>query len=1286
MQRPSRQLNSKAGFALIIAVSMMAFVVLVIISLTTVVSLELSTSSTIKADRIAKENARLGMLVALGQLQEAAGPDRRITAQAEIFNTTMNGSATGSNIISPQWTGIWTTTGTWGDETNLNNGEVEDYVEEWRGANARSRVDLARWLVSGNTGLEPGDPNYITPETDISALPQDDVTIVKDTSTTPSTEIKVLKEEIPDNANGHYAYWIADENAKARVDLADDHVTNPQSGTSEEEHFDLTKSFQVSQRSGLEFLDDMKNYPANTVEAEKLIDLSSAVSASKAAGLSTAQTIKIEDQYFSSLTPWSKGLLVDVKNGGLKRDLTQAFEYRNIFDQNFVLQLNGDDDTREPLYFIDDPVMTANGIDGVDSSGPNWSILRSYYRQYIPGTNDTRSSNAGETISGKEAVLRKTGDIEDYNYMMTDGPSYFDPYKDWAQGYGDAKNNFRLPKYHGWQTDNHVHSFEPKTRTRLPYQTVPDRLVNDENNQPGSPVADNYQLQSWMTPVISLLQLDYAMNVGDEGAEIIITPIIGLYNPYNTEISLNRLKVDWPLNPIVTISVDGIGTVRFGMRELMPPKDGGNIVFWIKNTGTSGKGSIDLLPGETRYFAIDRSNSVDYTSTPERITNRGIKLYWLKSNSGTYEVNSNDNETSSRSIYLTNYNAGAGGMIVPLAVAASDEYSAPRGHSKIKLATVTGESPITKYRSGVSVARDRAFGLTNNERAILNSLVPTDGKPRPGFTFKLELDEAIGTNLSIGFAGRELIQGHDKMFTDVSSSSAATVVDKYFPSIDDAARQDKILSVGFWLKTTNEANTPWRHLIDSNIRAISTNSEWDGFDESHGYLVTSTYTTEDPLGTRGILSQDTDDIQFHNGDRASGFWGGGTGLGGHHQVILFDRPRTPLLSLGGLQHANLGRYNFDPTYMAANSYANVRIPLNAIKSDTHTTTDYDLDGSGTEKNFTIFDTSYLVNEKLWDRYFFSGITSNATSSDLDDFKQGQSQFGNQRFSYNDQAGDLAYSQLENRIGNDTLFHNLAANIEVDGAFNVNSTSVDAWKAFLGGLSQDSLPVYDYDTGYQTEDGGIIASRFTWPYHGKVNLDTGSGDDNFWKGVREISEDELDDLAHAMVDQVKTRGPFLSFADFVNRSLTNDETGKSGALQAALDDPRRGVNTNSKLSNVSDSGPGSISGAGFHDVFPDTNMQAAGFPGYVLQGDILQRLAPVMTVRGDTFIIRSYGDYVDPLSGKVTGEAWCEAVVQRTVIPVDTDYISNPDELINPTNPQGRQFEVVSFRWLNENEI
>ena len=55
--------------------------------------------------------------------------------------------------------------------------------------------------------------------------------------------------------------------------------------------------------------------------------------------------------------------------------------------------------------------------------------------------------------------------------------------------------------------------------------------------------------------------------------------------------------------------------------------------------------------------------------------------------------------------------------------------------------------------------------------------------------------------------------------------------------------------------------------------------------------------------------------------------------------------------------------------------------------------------------------------------------------------------------------------------------------------------------------------------------------------------------------------------------------------------------------------------------------------------------AYGSAAYVDQADILRNLGAQLTPRGDTFVVRAYGDSLDS-AGKVQARAWCEAVVQR----------------------------------------
>ena len=74
------------GFALVMMLSLMAFVLLLVLSLTILVRVETKSAQLASAVQQAEQAALLGLKIALGKLQQAAGPDQRITATAALFD------------------------------------------------------------------------------------------------------------------------------------------------------------------------------------------------------------------------------------------------------------------------------------------------------------------------------------------------------------------------------------------------------------------------------------------------------------------------------------------------------------------------------------------------------------------------------------------------------------------------------------------------------------------------------------------------------------------------------------------------------------------------------------------------------------------------------------------------------------------------------------------------------------------------------------------------------------------------------------------------------------------------------------------------------------------------------------------------------------------------------------------------------------------------------------------------------------------------------------------------
>jgi hypothetical protein len=263
---------------------------------------------------------------------------------------------------------------------------------------------------------------------------------------------------------------------------------------------------------------------------------------------------------------------------------------------------------------------------------------------------------------------------------------------------------------------------------------------------------------------------------------------------------------------------------------------------------------------------------------------------------------------------------------------------------------------------------------------------------------------------------------------------------------------------------------------------------------------------------------------------------------------------------------------------------------------------------------------------------------------------------------------------------------------VEGAFNINSTSVEAWRALLSSLK--GKPIAFLDTGILPKEAtttetplaaGILPNVKPIMTSDIVSPATPSEQ---WKTGRILTDNEIDLLAQAIVKQVKLRGPFLSLSEFMNRRLDsgNQSLSLKGALQAALDDETVPINANFRQPNrILDAETASITGFAFPDAAK--GPIAYGSMAYVDQADVLRSFTEQLTPRGDTFVIRTYGDSLDA-KGKVVARAWCEAVVQR--LPEYCDSTNLPhvkqSNLTDTNKKFGRKLQIIGFRWLNSEEI
>lgn len=429
---------------------------------------------------------------------------------------------------------------------------------------------------------------------------------------------------------------------------------------------------------------------------------------------------------------------------------------------------------------------------------------------------------------------------------------------------------------------------------------------------------------------------------------------------------------------------------------------------------------------------------------------------------------------------------------------------------------------------------------------------------------------------------------------------------------------------------------------------------------------------------------------------------------GLSRCVIADIPVRPVQSLCELQGWDMRYENPVPPFafnLIGNSDATPLVPANAVVDPSNASLGDNLQ----------HDDSYCANHLLFDDWFVSSIAPNPTAygnsgknmqQNYTDFLSEGLPLGNR--AYQPIAQDAFYAAgkaanatelFNDHVKNSNAWKTIASRLEVEGMFNVNSTSIVAWQALLGHARkqkmahiQESGSAWSVDA---SEDTDHSLSRFSIAGDveaGKAGSSGAFAGASEFTGYRVLDDDQIEFLAEEIVKQVRLRGPFLSLSEFINRQLSSGDLALAGAVQTALNNmaesgagnPYAGIQG---LSKDAPSLPANASEAEYRFPAAAAGESAYGLPGWIRQADVLRPLAPILSARDDTFVIRAHGDARDE-DGKVLARAVCEAVVCRTrdfVDPVDdADLATPPTSSVNKLF--GRRFEIKSFRWLSPSEI
>ena len=292
----SAKRSAQHGFALVIALSLMSFVLVLVLSITTLVQVEVRAAENTLARLQAKEAAKLALYMAIGDLQKHAGPDQRVTARADILEP--EEIADGARF----WTGVWDT----------ENPAQDPY-----------------WLVSGTSA----DPSTLSTSSYLQIIGSETVG--------DESENYVFVPRVQFDG-GEIGWWVGDEGIKASLTLEDRidslhadflEAYNP-AGLSTTEQRQILR--QISPRrfrseiflgSGTDFTPGDTEDLAESAVRNRVIKANDMLNRTMAlSGFELLEEVNYPslETYFHDVTYRAEAILSDTANGGLKTDLSDT--------------------------------------------------------------------------------------------------------------------------------------------------------------------------------------------------------------------------------------------------------------------------------------------------------------------------------------------------------------------------------------------------------------------------------------------------------------------------------------------------------------------------------------------------------------------------------------------------------------------------------------------------------------------------------------------------------------------------------------------------------------------------------------------------------------------------------------------------------------------------------------------------------------------------------------------------------------------------------------------------
>ena len=1320
VHRESRLRRVRHGYALVSTLLLVSILVLVALSM-----LHLSSSTKDEFEEeahraIARANARLALTLAISALQNALGPDQRVCAEAALLG----------EVENPHWLGVWKTTmenqegnhfpviGK-GDpsstpyESSVYYSDQRDHAsQEWR------KELLQSWLVSGN--LSPmktlTDPVALVGMRSLGR------------SAEPGEFVQVEKIKLN---NGKYGWWIANDNLKADIgSMLSTESSNELSGENAESDLALAVyeaadpeaiALDVVSKEGESESVSFLGFRATRDRQQREV---LSYRSLELTGFTYKKALQLG---YHDFTHDAEGLHVDVSLGALKRDLTPVlFAKPEVESLNFEAPDGRVFSTEEPII-----VGTDHGVLGPSFAAlRHWGLERyksDYVLDRLPDSASRRRPGKAwpyEASDGVCADMRHwSARVPKIQPVMTDCRWHFYFSHD---GNGNIRTHIhpRVCLWNPWNRE--IRASEMTVLMPNPFYNghgslffflSDDAVENAAHQHPSNSVFRDWRKESYRGGLL-----------GKGNAEA-----------YQFRVKLEKGQVDSSLFPGSRFLAFTLEASDFGKGEclvFLPSIENASgsagdttVAHYDKENPSQNRLSASSIPNEGHHFIHQMQGGLY-----QRHKRRGVRTLSLSDRQQLdfgeifdYQINYTVNRTLSKT---PNFYRQPDNFAYVLKYGSTESYENVENLPTMQLllggASGVASSSFHQFSSqSIGYAGSGSGGLFGNLETFRENPLKT-GPNTHSFGIKLLwLDES-------GAEGKGAPYRVNKWEGEHMAVNPASIANWNMRAhlvtrspASGSASHWAAMNSGAWM---TQMNAPLPN--DRRDQPIFENSKHkkNPFGLTKDYMSSPDVVLFDmPHPQYGALSMGA----IRHAQLSPYSWSPSYIIGHSlrdlhapaettaHPVVTEPSPDKMIAQtrwdylLGGFSTSGEELFEHGPRAYQLESAGLLQIGEEAVSRAVNG------QSYSSENEVLAYDIAYEVNHNLWDAYFLSGLK---LKEDGSAFRGEDSWNTNMEIARCGRSNRTQIAEsLSSEGGLGYGFWKNAQHLSYRGMFNVNSVSVSAWRAFLSTNLAKPRPLAG---GGQTE-AAVSFSRYRRPQKQGDSTTVSPEHEEAWQGARQLTAEETKRLAEEIVTVVKKRGPFLSMSDFVNRRLApaQMESSRSGVLEHAIAEAGLNAQVDAELntSTVDELAKGSkdnnlavFSKSYLYDSADSTaaggaesskkrtaqpDSKAWGLPGYLIQSDLLECLAPAMTVRGDSFTVRAYGE--SSSRGVIHAKAYLEARVMRSASYLRDDQNAPTDRAL-AINKQtgtlekgnlsmlneryGRRFQIISTRWLSGSEI